>query len=201
MDVNDAVRELLAASGKSQDALSKDVGVSLRSITHYVAGTREPTTKVLISLAQVAANWNRPDLEEVFHRALVKHLGINSLALYGGRREPGEPLKYALALKPKNQEQQYLCDALLLVMQNDSDEFTADREAVRKVLKTAMRARESLEYVALAEQKRAVQLLGEGLDWEEVAKQTALNPGTVLFLKLLGLQQPAQAALPLRKTG
>jgi transcriptional regulator with XRE-family HTH domain len=188
VSVSDAVREFVRRTGLTQQAVAVQLGLSLRSVAHYVSGTRSPTVQALIGLATAAREAGFEDLADVFSKELQTQLvGIGGLNLRGERDSPNEPLKYSLLLKPKTPEQKFLVDALLLVLRTDV--YPREKAAILKALREPLLAREALENFGLNEKRKVTKLLSEGIPWHEVAKKTALNPGAVLFLHVSGLFQ------------
>jgi transcriptional regulator with XRE-family HTH domain len=75
MDLPQAVRDLRAFTGDTQQRFGHRLAVSLRAIANYEQG-RTPNAPVLYRLGKVARQVGRPDLAELFSRALSEELHI-----------------------------------------------------------------------------------------------------------------------------
>ena len=71
---SDAVREVRAALGMTQQAFANHMQVALTTIARYETG-RAPTGVILRKLAEVAEQNGRPDLGNIFRRHLMLQLG------------------------------------------------------------------------------------------------------------------------------
>jgi transcriptional regulator with XRE-family HTH domain len=66
LPVNEAIRELRAALGLSQQALATKLDMALSSIAHYESGRRTPEGTAAVKLYRAAMEAERQDLADVF---------------------------------------------------------------------------------------------------------------------------------------
>jgi len=73
MRLQEAVRELRAATGDSQQSFAQRLGLSMRAIANYEKD-RAPNSPALYRLAKLARQVGRPDLAQIFSSALSEEL-------------------------------------------------------------------------------------------------------------------------------
>jgi transcriptional regulator with XRE-family HTH domain len=111
----EAVKDLRAHLGESQQAFATRLGLSMSAIANYERD-RSPTGKALVELAAAADAANRPDLAEKFLRALVAELGLRrhkKISMFGvGLGEEGKLVDAVMLVKVSGTENVYLLKAI-----------------------------------------------------------------------------------------
>ncbi len=66
MQMPNAVKELRALYGESQQAFSNRLGIALNSVSRYETGESRPAARILLKLGQLAREKGRQDLKAIF---------------------------------------------------------------------------------------------------------------------------------------
>ena len=106
-----AFRQLREALGETQQSLAYRLNTAIRTIARWET-TQPPSGKTLVQLEALARKAGKAEIADVFREALRKELGLRELVY----PPPPHP-------QPRNDEEQLVADAALMVMQSYSDQW------------------------------------------------------------------------------